>query len=490
MTTKYKDYFTENNFLEYRVNNMNDFRQFKLHNSIYNPYSENIDNILEEVQQYFLQGLVHKLVKKYRTKYCKTSLDNLIVPYIKNKNTIHDLIIVSDPRDAMRLATKHIKKLGQYEPSLMDSVLSNTDNANWKVQRSHIVTAFNPFPMLHNIIPISNTRAAKSINILHNLIKKTDNNIDINEFFLNETQAQLQLALFGLDDTYQKNNNKRIRSGLNGIAKRGTVRDYCLEIRKKIKNGDINGPLSKILRTLPEQSGTEIYANIIAFSFAGHDTTAHTLTWLIYELQNNIKIQLNLHKEIDIFWKEQGNKSIKISDFIRLPLLKRCIAETLRLWPAVANGTYRELMENDYIHIDNKRVNIPKGTYIQIDNITRHRSKKLWGDDVMKFNPNRDFTDNELWKDGFSAINMQSERYSPFTYNPRSCIGKSFSHIEMRIIMLHLLKNFTFIFNPHIKLDKSKIELNRATLMPRNPLIKIATNGLYSTLIPRFNSKL
>ena len=60
----------------------------------------------------------------------------------------------------------------------------------------------------------------------------------------------------------------------------------------------------------------------------------------------------------------------------------------------------------------------------------------------------------------------------------------------MRIIMLHLLKNFTFIFNPHIKLDKSKIELNRATLMPRNPLIKIATNGLYSTLIPRFNSKL
>ena len=38
----------------------------------------------------------------------------------------------------------------------------------------------------------------------------------------------------------------------------------------------------------------------------------------------------------------------------------------------------------------------------------------------MKFNPNRDFTDNELWKDGFSAINMQSERYSPFTYNPCS----------------------------------------------------------------------
>ena len=55
-----------------------------------------------------------------------------------------------------------------------------------------------------------------------------------------------------------------------------------------------------------DQTGS--YANIILFAFAGHDTTGHTLTWLFYELANNLKIQHKLIKEIDHFFKEQGNK--------------------------------------------------------------------------------------------------------------------------------------------------------------------------------------
>ena len=39
---------------------------------------------------------------------------------------------------------------------------------------------------------------------------------------------------------------------------------------------------------------------------------------------------------------------------------------------------------------------------------------------------------------------MSSDRFSPFTYGLRDCIGKNFSQIEMRIILLHLLKHYNF----------------------------------------------
>ena len=93
---------------------------------------------------------------------------------------------------------------------------------------------------------------------------------------------------------------------------------------------------------------------------------------------------------------------------------------------------------------DNK-VKIPKGTYIQIPKINRHRNPELWGEDVNIFNPFREFIDEESWDDTVdNTYNPSTERFSPFTYGPRDCIGKNFSQIEMRIILLHLLKNYSF----------------------------------------------
>ena len=62
--------------------------------------------------------------------------------------------------------------------------------------------------------------------------------------------------------------------------------------------------------------------------------------------------------------------------------------ETLRLWTPLPNGTFRELVEDDEITgLDNKRVKLPKGTFIQIPNFSRHLNPELWGDDVLEFNP-------------------------------------------------------------------------------------------------------
>ena len=78
------------------------------------------------------------------------------------------------------------------------------------------------------------------------------------------------------------------------------------------------------------------------------------------------------------------------------------------MWPALANGTYRELETDETIvgH-DGQKVKVPKGTYCQIINWTRHRNPELWGNDADVFNPHRDFEDSEIWfHEGFGHYNV------------------------------------------------------------------------------------
>ena len=166
--------------------------------------------------------------------------------------------------------------------------------------------------------------------------------------------------------------------------------------------------------------------------------------------------------------------------------------ETLRLWTSIPNGTFRELICDEYIQgKSNKTVLIPKGTYVFISNWTRHRNPDLWGKDVDIFNPDRDFKEDEIWNNsGLNTYNPCSERFSPFTYGPRDCIGKNFSQIEMRLILLNLFRHFEFKL-PNIQLNKynqEEISINTATLSPRNihnTNLYDKKTGMYITIVPR-----
>ena len=75
----------------------------------------------------------------------------------------------------------------------------------------------------------------------------------------------------------------------------------------------------------------------------------------------------------------------------------------------------------------------------------RHRAPELWGPDAAEWNPDREFSDEEL---GFGVpmhgFNPASPRFSPFTYGPRDCMGRNFAQMEMRIILAYLLRSFDF----------------------------------------------
>jgi cytochrome P450 len=356
----------------------------------------------------------------------------------------------------------------------------------------------------------------------------------MSEFYLNETQQQLHLALFGeSNEDFDENLNASFRDSLGGPPSTPTYddRQQLYTERKQTDGPDgttsflghlntfiaknsgefaaptdlaasgvdptsgvarnpdgsvadkkIRGPLSAVLaeklgggantfmegfdqldeKTQKRLNSMTDFGNAFIFAFAGHDTTGHTLTWLTYELAKRPEMQQRMVDEVDSFWEKFGDRpigtgepnSVEFVEFMKAsPFMTKCITETLRLWPVVPNGTFRQLSHDDYVKgPGGERVKLPKGTFVQVTTVGRHRNSELWGDDVNEFNPDREWQDDELWHDQvYAARNPHSPRFSPFTHTPRDCIGKNFAQMEMRTILTQLFKNFTFELSPDEK---------------------------------------
>jgi cytochrome P450 len=435
--------------------------------NITTPLSSNTPKeILEQIKEETEKGLMLQLIRKYQVEYGNGSWsENVLVPYKKNKN----LIIINHPEDAERLANNYINKIGNLKPFVLDSIISTTDESHWREQRRDFQPAFSVPGKIEKVIPVSCERANNCVKTLWSLSDNGKKEVDINEFLLNETHAQLQLAMFGFSKNFEKNNNKEIREMFSNYNPK-TVNTTVNKLMDEIKNS--NGPISKVINERqPKATQRENVGNGLIFSYAGHDTTGNTLTFLIYELCKKPEFQYKLREEVNNFWICQGESNITYKDFKRLPFMTRCIMETLRLWPALANGTFRVLDEDDTIKGRiGEDVKIPKGTFVQIPNWFRHRNPELWGEDVNEFNPERKFKDEELWEGSvINTYNPSTERFSPFTYGPRDCIGKNFSQMEMRVILLHLLQSYLFELTPEQEeVNENKFIFNKFTMGPRN----------------------
>tara|TARA_Y100000816_G_scaffold256967_1_gene210826 strand:- start:2060 stop:3763 length:1704 start_codon:yes stop_codon:yes gene_type:complete len=436
----------------------------------------------------------------------------------QDKSFIGHVVILSHPEDCYDIAKRHVKKQPNFTPLLMDSIISTTDNDNWRKQRDHFTQAFLPNASLKKVFYKTTDRAKLCVKKLQTEIDKNEN-VNMCDFLLHEANAQLNITMFGNDKMYTEENNKIIRDTFKGKTEKGTLRRYMDNLVKNLadsinvnfdpayndllfnKDKIINGPLG---RAMADQEADEItkWGNGLIFSFAGHDTTGHSMAFFCYEMAKRPDYQIRLQDEIDTFFLLNGDRDIKYEDLKHFKFLSRCWTEILRLWPAIPNGTFRELQYDDYITGSNgEDIKLPKGTYVQITNWVKHRSKLLWGNDVNIFNPDREFHDNELWNNqDFAAYNPYSYRFSPFTYPPRDCIGKNFAQMEARVILIYLFSKFTFKLDKCFdNFDHSKYYgINRGTLSPIDPGKIIKRNGFETfergmPLIPvkRFiNSKL
>ena len=457
--------------------------------------------ILLEMAEAGVEGVSHLKWAELQDRYCggrRTA--NFVIPVVsfvpgnERPPLVTSLVILSDPADCARVARQHVKKMPDQGLFLGDGVLSTTDVASWRAQRTHFSDAFLPDASLRRLCPINVARAAKSTAGLVGLAAGGGGGVvNMNEFLLFETMAQLQISLLGMDEGFMDETNVPLRrafdhaTGATGILSGGDSRyldtpqferhalyfagwvQRFLERAAEKRGFDAaggapDGPLAARIVESPEP-----FFNAATMVFAGHDTTANTMSWLLYEVAKRPATQRRLQREADALFARAGAAGIAYEDLgPGLPYLARCLLETLRLWPVVPNGTFRELVTDEEVAgPDGRPVRLPAGTYVQVTNWMRHRAPELWGADAAEWNPDRDFSEEEL---GFGVpmhgFNPASPRFSPFTYGPRDCMGRNFAQMEMRIILVYLFHSCHFSLAGHAAEPDFGMGVNRGTMGP------------------------
>mmetsp|Transcript_26411 Transcript_26411/g.74739 ORF Transcript_26411/g.74739 Transcript_26411/m.74739 type:complete len:513 (-) Transcript_26411:1409-2947(-) len=426
------------------------------------------------------------------------------------------MIVISNPKDARRMARAHVRKAKTYGIAFLGKgVLSTRDIDDWREQREHLSEAFLPMASLAKIFDVSRARAEFAANTrLAKEIRDDKGNlvpVEINEFLLYEAMAQLQLSLLGEDPTYMDETNVPLRQSFkkaltlsSDVVEAARVRSESRRVVHGYSNGvvdrsfdsagcprhigaaeslahpecPVSGPLmSRIADVCPDSKVKR--DNASTFLFAGHDTTANLMTHFIYYVVTNPGWQEKVQAEADRFMAK--GEALRFQDLQELSVIKRCINETLRLAPSVPNGTFREVQYDDFIEGPNgEPVKVSKGQPFVVPPWSLHHNKELWGDDVEEFNPDRKWLPEEDWfGDTFRAYNPESERYCPFTFGPRSCIGRPFAMMEARLILAALFHKYTFELAGATKAAAglSEISVNIGTLGP--------ANGMYVLCHPR-----
>jgi cytochrome P450 len=157
--------------------------------------------------------------------------------------------------------------------------------------------------------------------------------------------------------------------------------------------------------------------------FAGHETTAHALTWTWYLLATHPDKAARMRDELD---RVLGGRCVTVEDLPSLPYLEMVVKESLRLLPSVwayARQAQRDLVIEGY--------EIKKGQTVTISHIAMGRNPKYY-DEPEEFRPER-------WTREFER-SLPKGAYTPFAGGPRVCLGKQFAMMEMRMILGTLLQ--------------------------------------------------
>ncbi|KAF8007577.1 hypothetical protein BT93_K1546 [Corymbia citriodora subsp. variegata] len=172
--------------------------------------------------------------------------------------------------------------------------------------------------------------------------------------------------------------------------------------------------------------------------FAGHETTATTISWCLMLLAVHPEWQDRLHAEILEFCGDRlcDCGSVDLETLQKLKVLNMVIQETLRLYcPGII------LVKEAMTEIKLGEIAVPKGVVLWTSIPALHRDPENWGPDAHKFKPER-------FKDGVSEACKHPQGYVPFGYGSRLCLGQTFAMLEMKIVLALILSRFSFLLSP------------------------------------------
>ncbi|KAF5288532.1 hypothetical protein FQA39_LY15400 [Lamprigera yunnana] len=223
-----------------------------------------------------------------------------------------------------------------------------------------------------------------------------------------------------------------------------------IEAAKKINNLDYEERMKNVLNEFTDE---DITAQVITFFIAGFETISTALCYLTYYLAINPDVQKRLYDEINETLEESPKTTYET--LTSMKYLECVISESLRINTPV--GIVNRRCEKPYtikpVNPTEKPVELNKGSIIWFPAGALQKDEKYFPN-PDRFDPERFNAENK------SKINPFA--YIPFGSGPRNCVGTRFATLEMKTIIVEILKHFEIVPNAktEIPLVPSPVHFN------------------------------
>ncbi|XP_005177793.1 cytochrome P450 4g15 [Musca domestica] len=174
---------------------------------------------------------------------------------------------------------------------------------------------------------------------------------------------------------------------------------------------------------------TEIKEQVDTIMFEGHDTTAAGSSFFLSLMGIHQGIQDRVIEELDEIF-QGSDRNCTFQDTLEMKYLERCLMETLRMYPPVPLIA-RELQED--LKLASNGYVIPRGATITVATIKLHRNPLVYK------NPNIFDPDNFLPE---RQANRHYYAFVPFSAGPRSCVGRKYAMLKLKILLSTILRNY------------------------------------------------
>ena len=159
-------------------------------------------------------------------------------------------------------------------------------------------------------------------------------------------------------------------------------------------------------------SRDEIADQLLTLLTAGHETTATTLAWAVERLRRHPAVLRRLAAEADA-----GGSELREATILEVQRVRPVIDRTARQVraPSLRLG----------------RWTLPQGQVVLVSIYLIHHDEALFPG-ARRFDPDR-----------FAGSRPDTHQWIPFGGGARRCIGASFAHMEMNVVLRTLLRDFT-----------------------------------------------
>ncbi|XP_075972261.1 cytochrome P450 4g15-like [Anticarsia gemmatalis] len=179
-------------------------------------------------------------------------------------------------------------------------------------------------------------------------------------------------------------------------------------------------------------SDHEIKEEVDTIMFEGHDTTAAGSSFVLCLLGIHKEIQARVYDELyEIFG--DSDRPATFADTLKMKYLERVILESLRMYPPVPIIA-RKL--NRDVKIATKGYVLPKGSTVVVGTFKVHRNPAYYKD-PNTFNPDNFLPENASARHYYS--------YIPFSAGPRSCVGRKYAILKLKVLLSTVLRNYKVI---------------------------------------------